>query len=201
MKNLILFLLISQFNFAQTQLISGIVKDSTGIIVGAKIVNKAQKSYGTTGFNGKFIIPAHINDTLVISYIGKLNEIHVIKNYNDLVVFMKSGPEIKTTLGYTPSVRRKVNYEEINYRKIYILGGIVSAIGKKETEFSKKYGVIFHDFGCMPPANLSEFEKINTKTFDYLMATFDNQIWIRQLKPETIGLKKWMFDHKIELKN
>lgn len=74
--------------------------------------------------------------------------------------------------------------------KIYLLGGIVSAITQKEIDFGKKYHVVFLDFGCVPPINLEYYEIQNYKAFDLLNILFGPK-WQEELKPTTLGFKKW----------
>lgn len=74
--------------------------------------------------------------------------------------------------------------------KIYLLGGIVSAITKKEMDFSKKYSVLFLDFGCVPPTNLSYYEEQNFKAFDLLNIQYGPK-WQEELNPNILGFKKW----------
>lgn len=74
--------------------------------------------------------------------------------------------------------------------KIYLLGGIVSAITQKEIDFGKKYHVVFLDFGCVPPSNLEYYEIQNYKAFDLLNIQFGPK-WQEELKPTTLGFKKW----------
>lgn len=79
--------------------------------------------------------------------------------------------------------------------KIYLLGGIVSAITQKEVDFSKKYSVLFLDFGCVPPTNLSYYEEQNFKAFDLLNIQFGPK-WQEELKSSTLGFKKWKEKNK-----
>lgn len=79
--------------------------------------------------------------------------------------------------------------------KIYLLGGIVSSITQKEIDFGKKYHVVFLDFGCVPPSNLEYYEKQNYKAFDLLNIQFGPK-WQEELKPTTLGFKKWKENNK-----
>jgi hypothetical protein len=79
--------------------------------------------------------------------------------------------------------------------KIYLLGGIVSSITKKEIDFSKKYNVTFQDFGCLAPTNLDYYDALNCKTFDLLNIQFGPK-WQEEIKPTTLGLAKWKENNK-----
>ncbi len=74
---------------------------------------------------------------------------------------------------------------------IYLLGGIVSAISQREIDFAKKYHVIFHDFGCVAPTNLSDYEAQNKKVFELLNVQFGPK-WQEELNPNSLGFKKWL---------
>lgn len=45
--------------------------------------------------------------------------------------------------------------------KLYVLGGIVSALTKKDKEFEKEYAVSYHDFGCVAPADFTYYAEYN----------------------------------------
>lgn len=74
--------------------------------------------------------------------------------------------------------------------KIYLLGGIVSSITQKEIDFSKKYEISFHDFGCLAPTNLEYYEIENQKVFDWLNIRFGPK-WQNEIKENALGFKKW----------
>lgn len=74
--------------------------------------------------------------------------------------------------------------------KIYLLGGIVSAITQKEIDFAKKYNIVFHDFGCVPPTNLAFYESENQKAFDLLNLKFGIK-WQKEINENILGFKKW----------
>lgn len=78
---------------------------------------------------------------------------------------------------------------------IYMLGGIVSSVGEKEMAFAKKYNIGFHDFGCLAPTNLEDYEELNAKTFDLLNIQFGIK-WQEELKPTTLGFSKWKEKNK-----
>lgn len=78
---------------------------------------------------------------------------------------------------------------------IYLLGGIVSSVGEKEMAFAKKYNVTFHDFGCLAPTNLEDYEMLNSKTFDLLNIQYGLK-WQEDIKPTTLGYSKWKTKNK-----
>lgn len=77
-----------------------------------------------------------------------------------------------------------------NTKTIYVLGGIASTITKEDLEFAKKYNIQFHDFGCLPPVNLSEYEQHNKNVFTFLNNQFGSQ-WQTEIKKGILGFEKW----------
>lgn len=201
LKFLICILLIVNSVFSQTFLVSGLVKDSTDILPGATIINKTTKAGILADLDGRFSIKAKIDDTLSISYLGKIEYKLKVENINFLTIILKDGPEIKTVLPYeNQRIRKKVVYCGTGFienrdanapKKIYILGGWASVITEKEIEFSKKYNIQFHDFGCIHPENTEEYEQLNWLTFNYLNETFGEK-WQQEINPNTLGFQKWL---------
>ncbi|MFI2742005.1 SusC/RagA family TonB-linked outer membrane protein [Zhouia sp. PK063] len=67
--------------FAQQTTVNGTVKDSDGVpIAGANILLKGSTKGTTSDFDGKFMISAAVNDTLVISYIGFTTQNVIVKS-------------------------------------------------------------------------------------------------------------------------
>lgn len=95
----------------------------------------------------------------------------------------------------TDSPKGKVTIVQQAELKIYLLGGIVSAISQKEIDFGKKYHVLFLDFGCVAPNNLEYYEGQNCKAFDLLNIQFGPK-WQEELKPGTLGFSKWKEKNK-----
>lgn len=96
------------------------------------------------------------------------------------------------------STPRAVAADEIQVKVkpiIYLLGGIVSSIGEKEIDFAKKYNIAFHDFGCLAPTNLDDYEALNFKTFDLLNLQFGIK-WQEEIKPTALGFAKWKDKNK-----
>lgn len=198
LKFLILLFLVN-FTFAQSFIISGIVKDSIEPIPYATILIKGKNKGTITDFNGKFSLQVEKNDTLLINYLGKLEFTLKVESDSIVTIVLKDAPEIKTVLPVEPFKpnRKKiiepttvVIEKQINLKTIYILGGIVSAITEKEINFSKKYGVQFYDFGCIPPVKIEDFEKSNFQIFDYLNEKFGKR-WQEEINQNAIGFQKW----------
>ncbi len=77
-----------------------------------------------------------------------------------------------------------------NMIKVYIIGGIVSAIGKKELEFAKKYTITFHDFGCLVPVDIMFYKEYNQLAFEHLTQGFGKS-WLEEINPNVIGISKY----------
>ena len=73
---------------------------------------------------------------------------------------------------------------------IYLLGGIGASITKEDMEFAKKYGITFHDFGCIAPVNFEEYESKNDQVFDWLNETYGTD-WQKEMKSSALGFEKW----------
>ncbi len=73
---------------------------------------------------------------------------------------------------------------------IYVLGGIASVITKEDIAFAKKYNIQFHDFGCLAPANMEKYEKLNAQVFDQLNKEFGTN-WQKEIRKGILGYEKW----------
>lgn len=73
---------------------------------------------------------------------------------------------------------------------IYIIGGIVSTITKKDLAFSKKYNIQYHDFGCLAPINFEEYEIKNAIVFEKLNSEYGKH-WQKEMKSSAMGFEKW----------
>ena len=95
MKNIILFLLITTFTFAQQ---SGMVVDQNNEpLPGASVVIKGTTMGTTTDFDGKFSINVSQGDVLVVSYVGfSTNE--VTFDGGDLTIVLNEGEALDEVL-------------------------------------------------------------------------------------------------------
>lgn len=69
--------------------ISGVILDKMGPMPGANITIKGTDAGVQTDFDGKFSIKAHINDTLVIQYVGYETKEIEVKNQDKIEVIIK----------------------------------------------------------------------------------------------------------------
>lgn len=72
--------------------------------------------------------------------------------------------------------------------KLYVMGGIVSAIKDVDREFEQLYKIQYHDFGCLVPANLDYYERYNNLVFEYLDQNFGDD-WMVTLNPSVLAAK------------
>ena len=70
------------------------------------------------------------------------------------------------------------------------MGGIAASITKEDMEFAKKFGIIFHDFGCIAPLDFEEYESKNAQVFDWLNETYGTD-WQKEMKSSALGFEKW----------
>ncbi len=93
-----------------------------------------------------------------------------------------------------PEKNESLNDNSTNIKKIYLLGGLIAAIQEKDLDFQKKYHIIYHDFGCVVPENLEDFENDNILIFNYLNNNF-NEEWKKEVNKNALGLSKWLKEH------
>lgn len=115
-----------------------------------------------------------------------VDSITVLKDKNAIAKYGKKGKngviEIYTKKPtFQPTMKTKI---------IYLLGGIGASITKEDMEFAKKYGITFHDFGCIAPVNFEEYESKNDQVFDWLNETYGTD-WQKEMKSSALGFEKW----------
>lgn len=81
--------------------------------------------------------------------------------------------------------------QKTEIKTIYIIGGIASTVTKNDLDFSKKYNIHYHDFGCIMPLNYKEYEKLNILVFEYLKVKFGEK-WEKEINTNALGLTKWL---------
>ena len=85
----------------------------------------------------------------------------------------------------------ELSHADMNYTNtIYLLGGIASVITKEDIAFAKKYNIQFHDFGCLAPANMEKYEKLNAQVFEQLNKEFGTN-WQKEIRKGILGFEKW----------
>jgi hypothetical protein len=95
-------------------------------------------------------------------------------------------------LGLTASAQEVVKSEIVlkDTPTIYLIGGIASVITKEDAAFAKKYNIQYHDFGCLAPANMEKYEKLNAQAFDELNKEFGTN-WQKEIRKGILGYEKW----------
>jgi hypothetical protein len=95
-------------------------------------------------------------------------------------------------LGINSSAQEVINADLVinETPTIYVLGGIASVITKEDIAFAKKYNIQFHDFGCLAPANMEKYEKLNAQVFEQLNKDFGTK-WQNEIRKGILGFEKW----------
>lgn len=115
-----------------------------------------------------------------------VDSIAVLKDKNAIAKYGKKGKN-----GVIEVYTKKPTFQRITKTKtIYLLGGIAASLTKEDMEFAKKYGITFHDFGCIAPVNFEEYESKNAQVFDWLNKTYGTD-WQKEVKASALGFEKW----------
>ena len=72
---------------------------------------------------------------------------------------------------------------------LFLQGGIAPVVYTTDQEFESKYGIYFHDFGCISP-DYKCIIKYNSRVFDYLAKNYGKK-WKKEIRKDVIGLKEW----------
>lgn len=115
-----------------------------------------------------------------------VDSVTVLKDKNAIAKYGKKGEN-----GVIEVYTKKPTFQPITKTKtIYLLGGIAASLTKEDMEFAKKYGITFHDFGCIAPVNFEEYESKNDQVFDWLNETYGTD-WQKEMKSSALGFEKW----------
>lgn len=95
-------------------------------------------------------------------------------------------------IGINSSAQKVINadLEQKETSTIYLIGGIASVLSNEDLKFAKKYNIQFHDFGCLAPANIEKYEKLNIHVFDDLNKAFGTK-WQKEIRKGVLGFEKW----------
>ena len=79
---------------------------------------------------------------------------------------------------------------DIHYDKprLLISGGIAPIVYVGQEKFEEKYGVVYHDYGCISP-DFACMVEYNQTVLDYLDQT-QGKKWRKEIRKDVIGLKK-----------
>jgi hypothetical protein len=119
-----------------------------------------------------------------------------MKKYIYIIVFLISSlafGQKQNEIGCTKhlAISAKTNFEndvKNNTVTIYLQGGIVSVIKKEDLAFQEKYGIRYHDSGCVATKNLDYYKMYNYHAFAYLSGKFGEH-WKRELNSNAFGIK------------
>jgi hypothetical protein len=93
LKFLIGILLVVNTIFSQEKMVTGEVISNGNPLLGATISIAGTKQGTQTDELGKFSIKAKINDTLLISFLGKIDYKFKVENYNFISIDLKDSPQ------------------------------------------------------------------------------------------------------------
>lgn len=85
----------------------------------------------------------------------------------------------------------KTNFEndlKSNSITIYLQGGIVSVIKKEDLAFQEKYGIRYHDSGCVATRDFDYYKLYNHHVFAYLSGKFGED-WKKELNTSAFGIE------------
>ena len=90
------------------------------------------------------------------------------------------------------AISAKMNFEEDlknNSITIYLQGGIVSVIKNEDLVFQDKYGINYHDSGCVVVGDFEYYKMYNHHVFAYLSEKF-GEGWKKELNSSAFGCYK-----------
>lgn len=73
---------------------------------------------------------------------------------------------------------------------LYVLSGIVSKATKADEGYQKKFGVKYHDFGCVVPMDADFYKEYNKLVFIHLKKRFGKK-WEKDVRKDSMGLDEW----------
>ncbi|MEZ4852739.1 MG2 domain-containing protein [Flavobacterium sp.] len=100
------------------KMISGIVSDELGPVVGGNVVIKGTTTGTTTDFDGNYLIPAKEGDVLEISFVGMITEEVTIGTANQYNVTLKEGVLLDDLVITALGIKRKPDLSTSNYELI-----------------------------------------------------------------------------------
>lgn len=77
---------------------------------------------------------------------------------------------------------------------LFIPGSIVSLEHKNDKRIEKKYGIYFHDYGCVTP-NKECLTEYNKMVFKYLVENYDDK-WAGLIRNDLFGFNEWKEEYK-----
>lgn len=123
---MLLFCLIPLWAFAQSVMVKGVVKDTSGeAIIGASVLEKGTTNGTITDFDGNFALNVSKNAVLVVSFVGYKNEEIPVAGKSSLKITLKEDSkalEEVVVIGYGSA------------RKSDVTGSIASVGGEKLRE-------------------------------------------------------------------
>ncbi|WP_447637835.1 FEKKY domain-containing protein [Flavobacterium microcysteis] len=118
-----------------------------------------------------------------------------MKKYIYIIVLLISSlvfGQAQNEIGCTKylAISAKTNFEndlKNNTITIYLQGGIVSVIKNEDLVFQKKYGINYHDSGCVASKDFEYYRMYNHHVFAYLSRKFGED-WKKELNTNAFGI-------------
>lgn len=211
MKKILLTAILSfsvQLLLAQERLVSGVVRDSIGILPGANVLVQGTHKETQTDFDGKFYIKATEKDSLTVSFVGYKTK-KVKAEPTQLDVTLQRGPELVEVVGpaYYPKPKNAVfgaiqivsakdieNSENPKYqfkknseRNIYIFFVTATEVQyPNDKSFHEKYNVTYSMIGSHSAVYVKRYNKL---TFKYMSKKYGKD-WQLEVRNDVVGLNE-----------
>lgn len=182
----------------EKQTITGVVTDGQGPLPGATVAIKGSTRGVQTDFDGKYIIDVEKGEQIIFSFIGMNDAVAVVGNENIMnMALNENSAQLSEVVisGYAKRVKKPAtispdemfrNDLQTNNLRIYLVGGFVPAAKPDDADFEKKYGIKYHDFGCVIPENANVYMKYNRLVFKHLDRKF-GQDWKNEANSAALG--------------
>ncbi|WNM18067.1 FEKKY domain-containing protein [Flavobacterium capsici] len=195
-------------NLSKERLVSGIVKDSIGIIPGVNVLIEGTNKSVQTDFDGKYSIKATPDEFIIFSFTGfkdtrvKANELEInvilkggiqLKEVNGPAYFPQSKSRPQTTTisvkELTTSSNPKQHFKSNAKKNVFIVYvSNLSSLTQTDFEFQKNYNITYLPYNT---AYSNYFKKYNLFTFKSLNKKYKT-IWQSEIRKDAIGLDNFI---------
>ena len=131
---MLLFCLIPLWAFAQSVMVKGVVKDTSGeAIIGASVLEKGTTNGTITDFDGNFALNVSKNAVLVVSFVGYKNEEISVAGKSSLKITLKEDSkalEEVVVIGYGTQRKGDVTSSVASVKADNFVKGAVKDVGQ-----------------------------------------------------------------------
>ncbi len=203
----ILLLLFPLVSFGQEIIHGLVINKSTREPIYDAVIRVYKKNIGTqTDFEGKYLIKATLNDTLVVSSVAmktqmvKVNQKEMNFELEEIILEEEYGPpgdfKYKDLEERTPIKREDIenaNNPKYNFKKnakknvfvIFVAALTVDEFNPKDLSFQEKYNVKYSLAGSYKIDYVKAYNKL---TFKYLKKKYKKS-WLTEIRKDAIGLE------------